>query len=160
MIADYINNHLAEFFVTIGFLLLIAEVSTGLVSGVFLFGGIGALLTGILMSLGVLPESWLFGLASSGILTGLSAALLWKPLSNLQKSKVPEKDNSSDLVGLTFYVNSEITTQTPGVHHYSGIDWKVKLDSVSNGLTIQSGNEVEVTSVEVGTFFVSPKKAG
>jgi inner membrane protein len=157
MIHEYIVNHQAEFWVLLGFLLLVIEVATGLVSGVFLFVGIGAVITGLLMMFGVLPETWIAGISSTGITSGLSLALLWKPLKKLQDSKTPGKDNSSDLVGYEFELATGIDQQTDSSVSYSGVNWKVELDSSSQQASINQGERVVVSSVEVGVFKVLPK---
>ena len=59
MIIDYIVSHQAEFWMVIGFALLAAEILTGFTVGVFLFAGIGALVTGGLMSFGFIAETWI-----------------------------------------------------------------------------------------------------
>lgn len=156
MITDYIVNHQAEFWLVIGFLMLVIEVLTGFTAGVFLFAGLGALTTGLLMAFGVLPETWIAGVACTGIGSGIIASLLWKPLRKLQGDRPVGKDNSSDLIGHEFVVNSIITTTNPGSTDYSGITWKVVIDKDAGVDAIQAGQRVSVTSVEVGEFKVKP----
>ena len=156
MIIDYINSHQAEFWLVFGFALLALEVVTGFTTGVFLFSGLGALATGGLMSFNVLPETWLAGISSTGISTGVITALLWKSLKNLQDSKPVEKDNSSDLVGHSFILDSDITPSRPGKTNYSGLSWSVELDKDAGVDMIEAGQRVAVTSVEVGKFKVKP----
>ena len=155
MIADYIVSHQAEFWLVLGFTMLVIEVVTGFTTGVFLFGGLGALTTGLLMSFGVLPETWIAGVSSTGISSGVITALLWRPLKNLQGNRPIEKDNSSDLIGHEFIVDSEITRNKPGSTHYSGISWKVEINKDAGIDTIEAGQRVKVSSVEVGVFKVN-----
>jgi len=154
MIIDYIASHQAEFWLVVGFALLAAEVLTGFTVGVFLFAGLGALVTGALMSFGALPETWIAGISCTGISTGVITALLWKQLKKLQGDRPIEKDNSSDLVGHTFVVESDITMTQPGTTNYSGISWKVELDKDAGVDAIEAGKSVTVSSVEVGIFKV------
>lgn len=154
MIVDYIVAHQAEFWLVVGFVLLALEVVTGFTVGVFLFAGLGALTTGGLMSFGVLPETWIAGISSTGISTGVITALLWKQLKKLQGDRPIEKDNSSDLVGYTFVVESDIAMNKPGSTNYSGISWKVEIDKNAGIDTIEAGKSVTVSSVEVGVFKV------
>lgn len=154
MIVDYIASHQAEFWLVVGFALLAAEVLTGFTVGVFLFAGLGALVTGGLMSLGALPETWVAGIACTGISTGVITALLWKQLKKLQGDRPIEKDNSSDLIGHTFVIDSDITMTKPGTTNYSGISWKVELDKDAGVDVIEAGKSVTVSSVEVGVFKV------
>ena len=154
MIIDYIVSHQGEFWLVCGFIMLTLEVITGFTTGVFLFGGIGALITGLLMTSGVLPQTWIAGISTTGIGSGFSALLLWKPLKNLQKDGPAQKDNSSDFIGYEFVVDDMIKTDKPGITQYSGISWKVEIDNKSGVDVIESGQRVIVTSVEVGVFKV------
>ena len=154
MIADYIVAHQPEFWLVVGFSLLALEVITGFTMGVFLFAGLGALVTGGLMNFGVLPETWIAGIACTGISTGVITALLWKQLKKLQGGRAIEKDNSSDLIGHTFVVESDISITQPGSIKYSGISWKVEIDKDAGVNSIDAGKSVTVSSVEVGVFKV------
>jgi len=154
MIADYIVSHQAEFWLVFGFVMLAIEVVTGFTTGVFLFAGLGALTTGVLMGFDVLPETWIAGVACTGISSGIITALLWKSLKNLQGDRPTVKDNSSDLVGHEFVVESDIAVNKPGSTNYSGIRWKVEIDKDAGIDTIEAGQRVSVSSVEVGVFKV------
>jgi membrane protein implicated in regulation of membrane protease activity len=156
MIAEYINNHQAEFWIFLGFGLLVIEVLTGLTTGVLLFGGLGALATGMLMSFGLIPESWIVGLSSTGICSAIITALLWYPLRNIQGGRTMAKDNSSDFVGYKFIVEQDIEPMKPGSKRYSGISWRVEIDPRTGIDKIIAGKQVEVTSVDVGVFRVKP----
>lgn len=154
MITDYIVSHQAEFWLVFGFIMLVIEVVTGFTTGVFLFGGMGALTTGLLMSFGVIPATWVAGVACTGISSGVIASILWKPLKKLQGDRPVEKDNSSDLVGHEFVVDSDIAVDKLGSTHYSGITWKVEIAKDAGVDAIHAGQRVTVASVEVGTFKV------
>lgn len=154
MIAEYIVSHQAEFWLLFGFTMLVIEVITGFTTGVFLFAGLGALTTGALMSFGVLPETWIAGVSCTGISSGIITSLLWKPLKNLQGDRPIEKDNSSDLTGHEFVVESDIAVNKPGSTNYSGISWKVEIDKDAGIDSIEAGQRVSVSSVEVGVFKV------
>jgi len=157
MIADYINNHLAEFWLTTGFALLAVEALLLGFSTIFLlFAGLGALVTGLLMLAGALPETWLAGISCFGISSGISSALLWKPMQKMQGKGKAKKDNSSDLVGLQFVLEQSISPLTPGHKRYSGIDWRVEIDPESAIQEIPAGAHVVVSSVEVALFKVKP----
>jgi len=155
---DYINNHLPGFWIALGFALLAAEILLfGFTTIIFLFAGLGALTSGLLMNLGVIPETWIAGTACFGIATGVSSAVLWKPLMKMQdKSSVKQKP-SSDIIGLEFVLTEDIGTTTPGSYRYSGIDWKVEIDGNSDVDTLSKGNRVVVAAVEVGVLSVIKK---
>jgi hypothetical protein len=65
---DYIDGHQAELWLILGFALLAVEsLALGFSSGALLFGALGALLTGTLMRLDLLPQEWAVGVAGVGI---------------------------------------------------------------------------------------------
>lgn len=156
MIVDYITHHQAEFWLMLGFALLVAEVITGFTVGVFLFAGLASLLTGALMNFAVLPETWIAGIACTGVSSGVITAVLWRPMKALQGNKAAAKDNSSDLVGHEFILANEITLAQPGQVQYSGVSWRVEIDKQANTESLPAAQRVVVTSVEVGKFTVVP----
>ena len=153
----YFNEHQYAFWVSAGFLMLAVEAGVlGFSSGVLLFSALGALFTAGLLWLGVLPDTWLAGAACFGISSGVAAVLLWKPLLKLQNFDVPEKDNSSDLIGLRFVVKQTVTLIEPGSTRYSGIDWRVEIAPGMGLDEIEPGTLVAVVSVDAGVFRVVP----
>lgn len=155
MLIEYLHQHQPQFWMTTGFVILIVEVLLlGMATGVLLFTGLGALLTGLLMHLGLLPETWLAGLSSFGISSGIITVVLWQPLKRLQGERKAEKDGSSDLVGLEFVLAQPIDRNSPGKQRYSGIEWRVEISSQSGVTSIAAGKRVVVTSVDVGVFRV------
>lgn len=156
---DYINNNLSGFWIALGFTMLAAEVLLfGFTTILFLFAGLGALISGLLMSAGIIPETWIAGTACFGIATGICSALLWKPLMSMQNRAAPEQKPTSDIVGLEFVLAEDISTIAPGSYRYSGIDWKVEIDSSSDVDTIAKGERVTVVTVEVGLLSVVKKE--
>ncbi len=152
---EYINTNLSGFWIAAGFSMLAIEVLVfGFGSIVFMFAGLGAIATGLLLLAGLLPESWIATVASFGISTGIISALLWKPLKKISDRSAADQKPQSDLIGLTFRLEQDITTINPGKYRYSGIDWSVQIDSSSNDEKINKGQQVEVVSVDVGIFRV------
>ena len=153
---ELINQNQPQFWLLCGFILLALEAAAfGFTSGVFLFTGIGALLTGVLMMTGLLPIGWTTGVVSSALLSVISAALLWQPLKRMQNETPDERNTASDFVGHSFELEEEITRAKPGSIHYSGIEWKVKIDGYeTEAQSIAQGCRVVVTSIDVGCFHV------
>ena len=152
---EYIQTHQSGFWIAIGFLLLASEVLVfGFTTIIFLFAGIGALLTGLLMSAGILPETWIAGVASFGISTGIVSVLLWKPMSKLQNNNASKQSHSSDFIGHEFVLQEEISLMSTGSHRYSGVDWKIELDSTADVDGLSAGQRVKVASVDAGVFRV------
>ena len=151
---EYINAHQSGFWIATGFALLAAEVLLfGFSTIVFLFAGLGAIVTGLAMMSGVLPETWIAGISCFGISTGVVSAVLWKPLKSMQDNKTAPRRQTSDLIGYEFVLQQDISVSQPGQHRYSGVDWKVELDGQGDD-QLSSGQRVTVTSIDAGIFRV------
>jgi hypothetical protein len=153
---DYIDAHQAEFWLFVGFALLALEaLALGFTSGFVLFGSVGALLTGALMKLGVLPQEWSVGVAGTGIGAAVSAVVLWKPFRWLQRERQPPKrDRSSDLIGYDFILRDDIDDSAESRTSYSGVSWRVKPDPEFVRGGIEAGTRVRVSGVDAGIFWV------
>lgn len=151
---EYIDLHRPGFWIALGFILLVLEVLLfGFTTIIFFFAGLGALITGLAMNLGLLPETWIAGVSCFGVTTGLLSLLLWKPLMNLQGKGAPAVKPTSDFVGYEFVLQQDVTRVTPGKQRYSGVDWKVELDADTSE-QLPAGQRVVVTSVDAGIFRV------
>jgi membrane protein implicated in regulation of membrane protease activity len=149
---DWVSNNLAESLIIVGLALLVMEVVVlGFSTFVLFFVGLAAVITGGLMSTGVLPDSMLSALSSIGVLTALLAIFLWRPLKSMQNN-VERKKVTSDLVGHSFILNDAVSMSSNPVYRYSGIDWQL---SSENELSV--GTLVEVTGVAVGKFNIQAK---
>jgi membrane protein implicated in regulation of membrane protease activity len=149
---DWVSNNLAESLIIVGLALLVMEVVVlGFSTFVLFFVGLAAVITGGLMSTGVLPDSMLSALSSIGVLTALLAIFLWRPLKSMQNN-VERKKVTSDLVGHSFILNDAVSMSSNPVYRYSGIDWQL---SSENELSV--GTLVEVTGVAVGKFIIQAK---
>lgn len=155
---EYINNNMSGFWIALGFAMMAAEVMLfGFTTIIFLFAGLGALITGLLMSFGIIPETWIAGTASFGIVTGICGAALWKPLMAMQNKAIPKQIPSSDFIGLEFVLSEDISATNAGSYRYSGVDWKVEIDSSSDVDSLKAGQRVVVVIVDVGVFRVVKK---
>jgi membrane protein implicated in regulation of membrane protease activity len=72
----------------------------------------------------------------------------------MQDAATPQKKQKSDIVGYEFVLMDDISRAMPGSHRYSGIDWKVEVDSSSEVDALAKGSRVVVVSVDVGLFRV------
>lgn len=147
----------ATLWLSIGFILLAIELLVfGFASGVLLFGSLGALATGALLWFEIIPGNAVSGVASFTVTTSIITALLWIPLRKMQSGAKLGNDRSSDLIGHTFTLSSDISRTEHGSHKYSGISWRVEPDKEFKATAIDAGTEVTVTAVSVGVFFVKP----
>ena len=154
---EYIQTHQSGFWIATGFTLLAVEALVfGFSTIIFLFAGIGALLTGLLMNVGILPETWIAGIASFGLSAGISAVLLWKPLSKLQDDNVATESHSSDFIGYEFVLQEDVSHLNPGKHRYSGVDWKIEPDTSAETDKLLAGQRVAVVTLDAGIFRVKP----
>lgn len=153
---ETMQQHLLSFWFILGFILLAIEVAAfGMASGVLLFAGIGALITGMLVFAGVLPNTIPATTTAFAITSGLSALLLWKPLKRFQDS-TGTHEPMSDLIGYRFRIEQEVSPTQPGEVRYSGVTWRVEIDLKCTEPLLQAGTLVEVVSVDAGLFRVRP----
>jgi membrane protein implicated in regulation of membrane protease activity len=149
---NWISNNLSEILIMAGLALLVIEVVVlGFSTFVLFFVGLAAVAAGVLMIVGVVPDSMLSALFSVGVLTALSAMILWRPLKSMQ-GNVESKKVTSDLVGHSFILNDAVSMTKNPVYRYSGIDW-----NLSSKQELSAGTLVEVIGVAVGKFIVQEK---
>jgi len=153
---EYVNSHMSSFWIALGFAMLAAEVLLfGFTTIIFLFAGLGALTAGLLMNAGIIPETWIAGTACFGIATGISSAVLCKPLKAMQDKSAPPQKPTSDIVGLEFVLTENVSQTSTAIHRYSGIDWKVEIDAICAVNELAKGERVVVVSVDVGILRVN-----
>jgi membrane protein implicated in regulation of membrane protease activity len=146
---DFFTNNLAESLFIIGLILLVIEVAVlGFSTFVLFFVGLAAMLTGALLYVGILPNSGLGAMFSTGILTLTFAVILWRPLKRMQSDVSPKKAQG-DLVGHQFILKDTVSLTESPKYHYSGVDW-----SLISVVPIEVGTRVEVIEAEVGAFHI------
>ena len=134
----------------IGVLLLVVEVIFFGFSTFFLFFvGLSCVITGMLMSMSVIPENSVSAISSVSIFSVLSAAGLWKYLKKLQNPEV-STEIQVGLIGHKFELTSDLSPSKPLKYRYSGIDWIVKSSE-----KINAGETVKVIKLEVGVLLVT-----
>ena len=105
---DWAFNNLAESLLILGILLLVIEVAVlGFSTFVLFFVGCAAVVTAGLLYIGIIPDTWLSAMFSTGILTGILAILLWKSLKNMQ-TQVETTKVKGDLVGHSFILVEDV----------------------------------------------------
>ncbi len=131
----------------------VIELSIMGLSGPLLFFALASLVTGILISVGLIV-GWQSEILSVGLLTALVAALLWKPLKSLQNSK-EKTDNSSDMVGLKVPASSDINNSSGSIR-YSGIDWQARLADEANVDLINESGLCQIVAITGNIMLVKP----
>ena len=146
---SWINQHLVEVLFIVGLALLAIEIGVlGFSTFILFFIGLAAVLSGVIFFVGLVPESMVNAVLLVGIITLVSAAVLWKPLKNMQQ-KVDDTPAKNDLIGHEFVLTDDVSRMVNPVYRYSGIDWKLTSDS-----ELAAGTLVEVIKTEVGVFHV------
>ena len=154
---DGLFSNQAALWLALGFLLLAIEaVAFGFGSGLLLFGSLGAIVTGALIWFTLVPDNFIAAVACFAISTTLITLILWKPLKRLQSGAELGHDRSSDLIGHSFVLSSDIDQNLSGNQKYSGIKWRVEPAEELTDKSITAGTRVTVTAVSVGVFFVTP----
>lgn len=134
-------------------LCLVTELSVLGMSGPLLFLALGCLLTGVMVSIGMI-SGWEMEVFSVAVLAALSAALLWKPLKTFQNAGVG-RDTSSDMIGKVLPV-TQLITRDQGTVAYSGIDWQARLDVAYNE-PVAVGSRAHVVAVQGALLLVRPE---
>lgn len=146
---EYFLAHLAQSFIVLGLILLAIEVLVlGFSTFVLFFIGVGAIATGALIALGVIPETFLNSLLITAIISAAVALISWKPMKKMQ-NKVELKQVKNDMVGHQFVLTEDLLIGQTVTHRYSGINWQVKAKE-----QLSAGTEVKIIGVEVGLLTV------
>ena len=145
----WVLNNLTESLLILGIVLLAIEIVVlGFSSFVLFFVGCAAMVTAGLLYVGIIPDTMLAAMFSTGLLTALSAFLLWKPLKSIQ-TDVDTTKVKSDLVGHKFVLVEDVAPELTPDYHYSGINWKLIARE-----NLVAGTRVEVIQVDVGKFHI------
>ena len=150
----FANNHDAVWYILGGIMLIVEAKVLGLSIGILLFTGIGAMLTGVAVSLGFIHETQL-EIITFGITSVVVAGLLWKPFKALQKNDGNTQDTSSDMLGMIVELTSTVSRTKHGTISWSGIEWKAVLDKSCPEDSIEKGGNVKVTAVTAGKMTVT-----
>jgi membrane protein implicated in regulation of membrane protease activity len=148
----WLTDSFSTLLVVLGVALLVIEVGVfGFSLFILFFVGLACILTGILMAIGIMPESLMMAFGSVAVLSLALALSLWKPLKKMQDSG-GSKEVKGEFIGHSFMLASPVSATQVSLHRMSGVDWSVKSD-----MPIAAGTLVEVTKVEVGELTVAPK---
>lgn len=150
---EYFSLHQDHLLYTIAGICLVLELSVLGMSGPLLFLALSCLLTGIMVTVGMV-SGWEMEVLSVGVLAALSAALLWKPLKKFQNAG-GGRDTSSDMIGKVLPVTQSIT-HDQGAVAYSGIDWQARLDAAYVE-PVAVGGRAYVVAVEGSLLLVRPE---
>jgi hypothetical protein len=152
---QYISTHHDQVFYVIAGLSFVLELTVIGLGGPLLFFAIASFITGILIS-GNLISGWDIEVFVLGVLTAITAVLLWKPLKKLQDSG-GGFDTSSDMIGRQVPTSSDIT-RYGGTIRYSGINWNSRLAEDCESDCIPEGESCIITSVDGNVMLVKPFK--
>lgn len=148
---NHFANHHDHLLYIVAGVSFVVELTVLGMSGPLLFFAIAAFATGGLVNVGVL-NGWESELFTLGILTGLIAIFLWKPLKKFQSSG-GGRDTSSDMIGLEVLCVEDINTVS-GKVRYSGINWNARLSSNAPENIVKSGTRCKIDGVEGNTMIV------
>ncbi len=148
---DFFINNPGQGLITLGIVLLIVEMAImGFSTFVLTFVGLSAIVTGVLVYLGVLPSDLLTIVISNAVLASIFAILLWKPLKEFQNRKDTHTINN-DLIGMDFVISEAISPAKTTTHRLSGVEWTIK-----SHVDIDANESVMVEKAEVGILWVKP----
>lgn len=149
---EFFNSSPGESLITLGIVLLIIEMAImGFSTFLLTFLGLSAIVSGILVYIGVLPADMLSIVISNAVLASIFAILLWKPLKEFQNRKDTHTIDN-DLIGLDFVLSDAVGPSQSATQRLSGVDWMVKSHS-----EISANQSVVVEKAEVGILWVKLK---
>lgn len=148
---QYFAQHHDQLFYMIGGLSFILELTVMGVGGPLLFFAIASALTGVLISLGVI-SGWEVEILADGVLTAITAFILWKPLKTFQ-SAGGGPDTSSDMIGQRVPTSSEVTVNGGTIRH-SGINWNARLVRDCGVESIPTDTQCVIDGVEGNVMIV------
>ena len=152
-IVQYFSENHDQIFYLIAGVSFVVELTVMGLGGPLLFFAIASVITGLAISFG-LVSGWESELFTVGILSALTAVLLWPSLKKFQNSG-GGPDTSSDMIGQKVPSSSEIT-HVSGTIRYSGINWNSRLSSESEVDSIPEGAMCIIDSVEGNVMIVLP----
>ncbi len=149
-IMEYFAQHHDQLLYAIAAISLLVELGVLGMSGPLLFFSLSCLITGLLVSAGII-SGWEIELLLVGVLTFASAILLWKPFKNYQNAK-EAPNTSSDMIGRQLSVTLTIGRDAGRVA-YSGVEWQARLVS-GHTECIAAGERAEVVAVDGSLLLV------
>lgn len=156
-IIHYLDSHRDALWFSIGFALLALEAGVfGFASGVLLFTGLGALVTGLMITSGILSGTPTPAIASFAVTSLVLATLSWKWFRRRHHGPTRPPAPVSDIIGLRFTLKQDVSPLENGVERYSGIDWRVFPDPSQGSPVIPRGTQVEVVTLDAGILYVRP----
>ena len=137
----------------LGAILILIEL-IGFTGVGFLFAGVGAVMTGILIILGVVSESSvLYQFAGFLISSSVIAALLWKPLKRFINDS---GSRYSNIVGDSAELLDDLGPQKTAQAKWSGTIVNVKFQKNIPPTILQKGDTVYICHTEGNTMIVTP----
>lgn len=149
---DYLAQHHDQLLYAIAAVCLLLEMGVLGMSGPLLFLALSCLITGLLVTFGVI-SGWEMEIAVVGILAILSAAILWKPFKRFQNAQ-ETPNTSSDMIGRKLAVTALVTHGEGRVSH-SGIEWQARLVAHEHQ-AIPVSARAEVVAVDGTLLVVKP----
>ena len=150
---QYFSEHHDQLLYLIAGLSFILELTVLGIGGPLLFFAIASALSGILVSFGLI-SGWEAEVLVVGVLTGIIALVLWKPLKRFQNSG-GGSDTSSDMIGRQVRTSSEVTINGGSIR-FSGVDWSSRLSQDCGVKSIASDTLCVISSVDGNVMVVKP----
>ncbi|MBQ4810822.1 activity regulator of membrane protease YbbK [Pseudoalteromonas luteoviolacea] len=146
---ELLSSNLPQTLIVMGLIALCVEVIVlGFATFVLFFLGLSLIISGTFMHFGVFEPTLLNALWINALITSVLAAVLWKPLKNMQEQQ-ESKSVNSDFADLQFTLEQNLSTDSQVYYQYSGIEWQLKSKS-----DIPKGTHVKVVEKSVGILWV------
>lgn len=139
----------SQLLIVTGIIVLLVEIALlGMSTLVLLFLGVALIVSGLAMSVGLLPETITSALWSVSLTTLALSILCWRPMKRWQNTQ-DTRPVVSDLSLHSFYLDEALGPGQSQSYSYSGITWQLHTDQ-----TISAGTLVKIDKVEVGILWI------
>ena len=138
--------------IVLGFALLALEVAVfGFAVFILFLIGLACIVSGVLIGIGILPDSVSAAFAAVAFFSVVFAVTLWKPLKQMQNSG-STREVKGDFIGHSFVLEGPVSPTQYSQHRLSGVNWRVRAD-----VPLAAGTWVQVVRIEVGELTVAAK---
>jgi membrane protein implicated in regulation of membrane protease activity len=123
-----------------------------------LFGGLAAVMVGMLMQAGIVgAEDIVLQIGVWFGFTVVIALLLWKPLKRWRSPKSDTKEFHNIIGDTAVVFAAELVRGSTGQARWSGTIMQAEIDPVADATRIEEGTIVEITQVRGNTLYVRPR---
>lgn len=143
------DSYLEFFWIALGVGMIVLEMI--FVSGIgFLFAGLGAITTSVLLAFNFISNDSVISLAVFLISVIAWWLLLWYPIKLSRRTKEPYQD----LIGTFVVLNNELRKGQVGSVVWSGVTMRAALDKEEQASSLKKGQRVQITRIKGNILYL------